>query len=214
MDHTYYSRIPIIKLWHLLLVPLQGELTDELAGQLTNEVLEQIHKFGSSGLVIDITGLWLVDSHLCAVLSQLSSAASLMGASTFISGMKQRGWGRVVSMGSSTFGSVTTGFVHYISSKGGIMGFTRALASEFGPHGITVNAIAPSLTRTPGALARKPRAGIASIDEEFELVAQGQAIRRVEVPDDIVGTVSYLTSDDAAFVTGQMINVNGGRIFS
>ncbi len=88
MDPSYYSRIPIIKLWHLLLVPLQGELTDELAGQLTNEVLEQIHKFGSSGLVIDITGLWLVDSHLCAVLSQLSSAASLMGASTFISGMK------------------------------------------------------------------------------------------------------------------------------
>src|SRR6187401_1886617 len=80
MEPTYYSRIPIIKLWHLLLVPLQGELTDELAGQLTNEVLEQIHKFGSSGLVIDITGLWLVDSHLCAVLSQLSSAASLMGA--------------------------------------------------------------------------------------------------------------------------------------
>ncbi|HYQ01012.1 MAG TPA: STAS domain-containing protein [Polyangiaceae bacterium] len=88
MDQSYYSRIPIIKLWHLLLVPLQGELTDELASQLTDEVLEQIHKFGSSGLVIDITGLWLVDSHLCAVLSQLSSAASLMGASTFISGMK------------------------------------------------------------------------------------------------------------------------------
>src|SRR6478735_3931912 len=88
MDPSYYSRIPIIKLWHLLLVPLQGELTDELASQLTDEVLEQIHKFGSSGLVIDITGLWLVDSHLCAVLSQLSSAASLMGASTFISGMK------------------------------------------------------------------------------------------------------------------------------
>jgi NAD(P)-dependent dehydrogenase (short-subunit alcohol dehydrogenase family) len=132
----------------------------------------------------------------------------------FIVGMRERGWGRVISMGSSTFGSVTTGFAHYISSKGGIMGFTRALASEFGQHGITVNAIAPSLTRTPGALARKPRAGIASIDDEFDLVAQGQSIRRVEVPDDLVGTISYLTSDDAAFVTGQMINVNGGRIFS
>lgn len=87
MDPTY-NRIPIIKLWHLLLVPLQGELTDDLAAQLTTEVLDQIYKRGCSGLVIDITGLWLVDSHLCAVLSQLSAAASLMGARTFISGMK------------------------------------------------------------------------------------------------------------------------------
>jgi NAD(P)-dependent dehydrogenase (short-subunit alcohol dehydrogenase family) len=52
------------------------------------------------------------------------------------------------------------------------------------------------------------------MDEEFDLVAQSQSIRRVAVPDDMVGTVSWLTSDDAAFVTGQMINVNGGRIFT
>ena len=83
-----YQRIPIIKLWTLLLVPLQGELTDQLANQLTTEVLARIHEDGCSGLVIDITGLWLVDSHLCAVLSELSSAASLMGARTLLSGMK------------------------------------------------------------------------------------------------------------------------------
>src|SRR6478735_9064487 len=83
-----YQRIPIIKLWTLLLVPLQGELTDELANQLTTEVLSRIHEDGCSGLIIDITGLWLVDSHLCAVLSELSSAASLMGARTLLSGMK------------------------------------------------------------------------------------------------------------------------------
>jgi rsbT antagonist protein RsbS len=87
MDESY-NRIPIIKLWHLLLVPLQGELTDEMAGRLTTEVLDRIHRLGCSGLVIDITGLWIVDSHLCSVLSQLSSAASLMGARTLISGMK------------------------------------------------------------------------------------------------------------------------------
>ncbi len=87
MDSLHQS-IPIIKLWHLLLVPLQGELTDELANQLTSEVLQRIHELGCSGLLIDITGLWLVDSHLCAVLSHLSQAASLMGAKTFISGMK------------------------------------------------------------------------------------------------------------------------------
>jgi rsbT antagonist protein RsbS len=83
-----YHRIPIIKLWHLLLVPLQGEMTDDLASHLTGEVLDRIHELGCSGLVIDITGLWIVDSHLCAVLSQLSAAASLMGARTLISGMK------------------------------------------------------------------------------------------------------------------------------
>jgi rsbT antagonist protein RsbS len=85
---TAYQRIPIIKLWTLLLVPLQGELTDNLANQLTTEVLGRIHEQGCSGLIIDITGLWLVDSHLCAVLSELSAAASLMGAYTLLSGMK------------------------------------------------------------------------------------------------------------------------------
>ena len=128
--------------------------------------------------------------------------------------MAKRQYGKIINIGSGTAVRGIPWLMHYVTSKGGIMGFTRALAGELGPHGITVNAIAPSLTRTPGAMARKPRAGIASIDEEFELVAQGQAIRRVEVPDDLTGTVSYLTSDDAAFVTGQMINVNGGRIFS
>jgi len=83
-----YNGIPIIKLWHLLLVPLQGELTDDLADQMTSEVLERIHQDGSSGLVIDITALWMVDSHLCSVLSQLSASASLMGAKTVICGMK------------------------------------------------------------------------------------------------------------------------------
>lgn len=132
--------------------------------------------------------------------------------SAFVPGMKQRGWGHVVNMASSTLGTVVTGFVHYVSSKGGIVGFTRALASELGPHGITVNAISPGLTRTPGALARPPRAGLSSMDEEFASVASMQAIKRGEVPDDLVGTVSFLTSDDAAFITGQTINVDGGRV--
>jgi NAD(P)-dependent dehydrogenase (short-subunit alcohol dehydrogenase family) len=129
-------------------------------------------------------------------------------------GMRERGWGRVVNMASSTLGSVVTGFVHYMSSKAGIVGFTRALATELGPYGVTVNAISPGLTRSPGTLARKPRPGFADMEAEFALAASMQAIKRPEVVDDLVGTVSYLTSDDAAFITGQTLNVDGGRVRS
>jgi NAD(P)-dependent dehydrogenase (short-subunit alcohol dehydrogenase family) len=137
---------------------------------------------------------------------------TFLASAAFAPDMKQRGWGRIVNLASSTFGSVVTGFVHYVASKGGIIGLTRALASELGPHGVTVNAIAPGLTRSPGSLARSPRPGLASMEEEFVLAANAQAIKRGEVPEDLVGALSFLTSDDAAFITGQTINVDGGRV--
>jgi rsbT antagonist protein RsbS len=82
-----HTRIPIIKIWHLLLVPLQGQIDDELAEQLRQDVLTRIQQTDVTGLVMDVTGLWLMDSHLCAVLSQIASAARLMGAETVICGM-------------------------------------------------------------------------------------------------------------------------------
>src|SRR5271169_4646249 len=132
----------------------------------------------------------------------------------FVPGMRARKWGRIVNLASSTFGSVTTGFAHYVASKGGIIGFTRALAGDVAADGITVNAIAPGLTRSPGTLVRKPCPGFADMDEEFTAVAGLQAIKRVEVPEDLVGALSFLTSDDAAFMTGQTLNVDGGHVKS
>ena len=182
---------------------------------------KQVEKhFGRADIVVNCAGIFpqkafeeMTFADWRQVLS-INLDGTFLVTAAFIPGMIQRRWGRVVNTASSTLGSVVTGFAHYVASKGGIVGFTRALATDLAPHGITVNAIAPGLTRSPGTLARQPRPGFATMDEEFISVANQQAIKRPEVPDDLVGTVSFLTSDDAAFVTGQTLNVDGGRVRS
>jgi len=124
-------------------------------------------------------------------------------------GMRQRHWGRVINIASDTVNLLVPNLVHYISSKGGVIGFTRSLATEFGEHGITVNAIAPGLTRTPGTLNQTIPGGMTT-EALFDLMANTQSIKRGEVASDLVGAVSFLASDDAAFITGQTLYVNGG----
>ncbi|MFJ8027749.1 SDR family NAD(P)-dependent oxidoreductase [Streptomyces sp. NPDC096311] len=123
----------------------------------------------------------------------------------FLPGMEQKGWGRIVVMASATFHSGPAGMVAYTASKGGVIGFVRTLAAEVGEHGITVNAIAPGLVRTPGTLSGpQQELGL------FDTLATMQAIKRAGVPEDLAGTVSFLTSDAAAFMTGQTLVVDGG----
>jgi len=125
-------------------------------------------------------------------------------------GMRQRGWGRVINLASDTVSLLVPAFVHYITSKAGVIGFTRSLATEFGEQGVTVNAIAPGLTRTPGTLARKEVPGEISNEDLFEMMANMQSIKRREQVSDLVGAVSLLASEDAGFITGQTLYVNGG----
>ncbi len=124
----------------------------------------------------------------------------------FVPGMKQRRYGRIVNVSSNTFGLVIEGFTHYIASKGGVIGFTRALATDLGPFGITVNALAPGLTSTP--LSRAVFEGSSLFDD----TVKQQAIKRVETPEDLAGVVSFLASDAAVFITGQTLVVDGGLV--
>ncbi len=124
----------------------------------------------------------------------------------FVPGMKHRGWGRVISLTSTVFWLKIDAYTHYISTKAANIGFTRALASELGPHGVTVNAIAPSLVRTATTEA-SPLAGM------FEALPEMlQSIKRTQVPEDLTGAAVFLASDDSAFMTGQTLAVDGGMV--
>ena len=93
---------------------------------------------------------------------------------------------------------------HYVTSKGGLIGLAHGLAAEVGPLGVTVNCVAPGLTRTAKAVADLP-------DEFFRHIASVQSIKRNGTPQDQAGVVSFLASDDAAFMTGQTLVVDGGQ---
>ena len=127
----------------------------------------------------------------------------------FIGQMRKNGWGRIINIASDTVSLLVPNLVHYIASKGGVIGFTRSLATEFGEHGVTVNAIAPGLTRTPGTIGNK-LPGDMTPEKLFDMMAHAQSIKRSEVATDLVGAISFLASDDAAFITGQTLYVNGG----
>jgi NAD(P)-dependent dehydrogenase (short-subunit alcohol dehydrogenase family) len=118
--------------------------------------------------------------------------------------MKKQRYGRIVNIASSTFFMPYPDLCHYIAAKAGVIGLTRALAVELGEFGITVNALSPGLTKTERT-ADIP-------DEVWNFQVSLQAIRRPEVPADLVGTVVFLASEDAAFITGQTFCVDGGFV--
>ncbi len=116
--------------------------------------------------------------------------------------MREQGKGKIVNLGSEVFFTGSHGFAHYVASKGGVVGLTRALAIELGPHGICINAVAPGFTDTE---ASRQLADVAKYD------ITRTPLRRLQQPEDLTGIVAFLASDDADFITGQTFLVDGGR---
>jgi 3-oxoacyl-[acyl-carrier protein] reductase len=122
--------------------------------------------------------------------------------------MTAQGWGRVVNL-SSTSALGNRGQANYAAAKAGLQGFTKTLAIELGRFGVTANAVAPGFIATEMTAATAARLGVSF--EEFQNAAAEQiAVRRVGLPEDIANVVSFLVSDQASFVSGQVIYVAGG----
>ena len=122
--------------------------------------------------------------------------------------MIDAGWGRVVNISSSSAQSGQPYMVHYVTSKAGLIGFTKALALEVGPKGITVNTIPPGFIDTPMLRASEERGVLGGTVEHH---AAQTPVRRAGRPEDIAAACSFLVSEDAGYVTGQVLGVNGGR---
>ena len=123
-----------------------------------------------------------------------------------VPGMCRAGYGKVINISSATVFTGRPGYLHYVTSKAALIGMTRSLASEVGPDGVRVNAI------TPGSTATEVKRGTITPEARAEM-AQLTALRRVQVPDDLVGAVLFLASPASDFITGQTLNVDGGLAF-
>jgi NAD(P)-dependent dehydrogenase (short-subunit alcohol dehydrogenase family) len=135
---------------------------------------------------------------------EINLDSMFLSAKVFVPMMRENKCGRIVNVSSTSIVTNTSGVSHYMATKMGVIGFTRGLANDLGKDFITVNAVAPALTATPGSshLPEVVRDGVVNL----------QAFKRMAVPHDIVGPILFLTSDDAQFMTGQLLAVDGGMM--
>ena len=190
-------------------ISIAADVTSEADWKKVATQVEQ--RFGRADILVHSAGIYPM-----ATLDQMTTDewhrvmavnldAHILGARAIVPLMRKFGGGAIVAIGSDAIGMVTPpgmGFSHYITSKMGVVGLVRALASELAVDNIIVNAVHPGITDTEGASGMP--------NEQKAQVYMQQAIKRLGTPADIAGPVAFLTSDDARFVTGQTLVVDGG----
>jgi 3-oxoacyl-[acyl-carrier protein] reductase len=137
---------------------------------------------------------------------RVNVTGSWLCAASVAEGMRSAKWGRIINISSSTVPLGLPMFAHYVTSKAAVIGLTRTMATELGPHGVTVNCVLPGLTETE---VENPGRNDAIRNKVIDL----QCVKRLGVPEDLVGMMLFLASPASSFITGQSIAVDGGSVF-
>lgn len=172
---------------------------------------ETLDAFGAVSILVNNAGITSFDSFLSISeaqwdrMMQINLKGPFLCAQAFVPGMIAAKWGRIVNISSSSTQTGAKSMAHYVASKGGVIGLTKALAMELAESGITVNNVPPGFVVTP-MLKESP--------VDIDAFAQGMPMKRPGQPEDIAAAVAYLVSDDASYVTGHTLSVNGGRYLS
>ncbi|MEA9579738.1 SDR family oxidoreductase [Xanthomonas nasturtii] len=184
-----------------------GDVTSAADWERIDQHVQQ--RFGRTDIVVNNAGIGSpkpideLDWEQWKRTFSINLDAHFLSAKQFVPQMRKNNWGRFVNISSNSIGLAIPGMSHYMASKMGVIGFVRGLANDVADSGITVNAVLPSITNT--------RLTQDMPEEEKRQTWQHQAIKRFAEPEDIAGSVCFLTSDDAAFITGQALPVDGGQ---
>ncbi|MET0726746.1 MAG: SDR family NAD(P)-dependent oxidoreductase [Acidimicrobiales bacterium] len=182
---------------------------------VVNEAVERVRtELGAPLVLVNSAGISLTNEFMAITdekwdnMLRINLSGTFYCAQAVVPDMVEAGWGRIVNISSSSAQGGQPYMVHYVASKAGVIGFTKALALELGPKGITVNTIPPGFVDTP-MLRNSEKRGL--LGESVDYHAEQTPVRRPGKPEDIAYACSFLVSEEASYVTGQVIGVNGGR---
>ncbi len=136
-------------------------------------------------------------------IMQVNLKSVLICTQAVLPDMLEAKWGRIINVSSSSAQTGAQTMVHYSASKGGVIAFTKSLAQELAPTGITVNNVPPGFVDTP-----MMRAGLG---EKVDHIIAASPMKRAGRPEDMAGAIAFLASEDAGYITGHTLSVNGGR---
>ena len=194
-------------------VAVVADVTDRAA---VDAALAEVRaRLGPIGIMVTAAGLdaFQLFTEITAETWERTLGVNLTGTfnclQAAVPDMIEARWGRMVTISSSSAQSGAPRMAHYVASKAGVIGLTKALALELAPHGITVNAIPPGMIDTP--MLRRAEAG-GDVGKVDKVAARVIPVGRLGAPDEVAATCGFLCSDEAAFITGQVIGVNGGMV--